>query len=138
MYHESINQSGALLFNVGDHDLPRFATLVAFRAAITLLTLSLFVRSSNIYSHCFPLLRFLSIIYNFMSDLVMSAFRNTVSSDVFAVQEILSILRRNHISVASTFYCTCFEIVQASHPYIRMGSIALHGSSCENRDVFVC
>ena len=59
----------------------------------------------------------------FMRDLVVSASQNAVLFDFFAVHEICSILHRNHISVGSSFICGCFEIVQVSHSYIRMGSI---------------
>jgi len=34
----------------------------------------------------------------------------------FSVHEIFSILLKNHISVACSFFCTVFEIVHASHP----------------------
>ena len=56
-----------------------------------------------------------------------SASRKTVSFDFFAVHES----RNNLISEGTTFllhpvfflfFFTCFEIVQSSHPYIRMGS----------------
>ena len=59
------------------------------------------------------------------------ASRNTISF-FFAVLEIRSILSRNHISVVLCFFCNCFEIVQALHPYTRMGSIQ-HSSFCESR-----
>ena len=59
----------------------------------------------------------------FISNLVVSASRNTVSFDFFLVHEIHSILRRNHNSVSSNFFCNCFEIIEASYPYIRMGSL---------------
>ena len=60
----------------------------------------------------------------FMSDLIVSASRNSVSFNIFAVHEICSFLRRDQISVAfSFFFCNCFEIVQALQPYIRMGLV---------------
>ena len=122
-------------------------SLITFSASVTLPTLNHFVTLSNIFSHCFLLLRFQSIIpvvarYSSfsllitwpkkvawrlhifcMSNLVVSAFRNTVQQHFFAVHKILCIHQRNHIFVASSFFCTCFEIVQALHPYIRTGSI---------------
>ena len=63
----------------------------------------------------------LCILY--MSDLLVSASRNSVSFDFFAINEICSILCKNHISVVSSSSCNCFEIVQALHPYIGRGSI---------------
>ena len=68
----------------------------------------------------------------FMSDLVVSASQNAVSFDFF-VREIHSIFHRNHISLASCFYCSCFEIVQASHLYTKMCSI--QHSFCMNGNV---
>ena len=59
----------------------------------------------------------------FMGDFVVSAFCNTILYDFFAVHEIHSILHRNRISVGSSFFCNCFEIIQAFYPFIRMGSI---------------
>ena len=122
-------------------------TLLLSVLLLLLPTLNNFVSPSNIFSHCFPLLCFPLIILIvtrcsiffllitkpkklawhllilFMSDLVVSASCNTVLFDFFAVHEIHSILQRNQMSVASSFFCTCFEIVQALHPYVRMGSI---------------
>ena len=68
----------------------------------------------------------------------MSASGNNVSFDFFTVHETCSSIQRNHISVASNFFCTCFETVQVSHPYINGFNIALQGSSsCLNRDVVI-
>ena len=121
-------------------------SVVAFDASVTLPTLSHFVRPSNIFSRCFLLQRFPSIIlviprsFSFsllitwskkislyfgiliMSDLVVAAFCNTVSLDFFAVHEIHNFLRRNHMTDASSFFYTCLEIVQASHSNIKIGS----------------
>ena len=44
----------------------------------------------------------------------------TASFDVFALLEIYSIHCRKHISVSSSLFCSCFEIIQAWHPYIRL------------------
>ena len=59
-----INQSDAVLFSVGDHDLPRISVLCRFQCFChsSYSTLSHFVSPSNIFSRCFPLLRFPSII----------------------------------------------------------------------------
>ena len=132
---QSIIQSGALLFRAGNHDSSHILSFVTF--------------SGYIIHHIFPLLRFSSNIPDvrkcssffllntwpkkfvwcehilFMTHLAMSVSGNTVLFDFFAVSEIGSILCRNHISVASSFDRSCFEIVQASHPYIIMGSIQL-------------
>ena len=60
----------------------------------------------------------------FKSDLVISASLNTISFDFFSVYEIRSISSRNYISPASSFFCSCFEIiVQTSIPYIKMSSM---------------
>ena len=120
-------------------------SLIAFSASIACPNLSHFV-SPTVFSHCFSLLHIpLSIpvvtrcssfslpitwpkkvawCYHilFMGDLVWTS-RITVSFDFYAVFEILSILHGKHISVASNFVFNCFEIVQASHPYIRISSI---------------
>ena len=50
-------------------------------------------------------------------------FCDTVSYDLFVVCEIRNISFSNHIPVSSTFFCNSFEIIQASHPCSRMGSI---------------
>ena len=47
-----------------------------------------------------------------MSDHIVTASRITVSFDFFAVHEIRSTLHMNHISVASSFFCSCFEFFQ--------------------------
>ena len=57
-----LNQSGAMLFSVGNYDLLRNFIPVAFSASVTLPTLSYFVSLSNIFSHCFHPLRFPLII----------------------------------------------------------------------------
>ena len=59
----------------------------------------------------------------------------------FAVHEIRSILHRNHISVASSFFSSCLEIVQALQSYTRIGSIyyiAPQDSSCVDGYVIIC
>ena len=132
--------------------------LTAFSAPVTRPTLSLFVSPSNIFLHYLYMQHFPSIIpvvtrcssfsllitwpkmgawhlcTLFMGDLV-SASRNTVSFDVFAVHEIRSIYERsNHISVASNFFCTRFEIIKASKSIQQNGfNKGLRGSSsCVN------
>ena len=122
-----------MLFSLGDHDLPCISFLT-FSTSVTRPTLSPFVSPSNIFSRCYPLMRFpsnavvtrctslsLIIIWPkkvawrlrilFLSDLVYAS-RNTVSFDFFAVHEIRSILQMNHISFASSFVCKCFKSVQ--------------------------
>ena len=113
-----------MLFSLGDHDLPRIFISDRFQCFCHSSYLSHFVSPSNIFSRCFLVLRFLSIIplvtgcsrfsllitwpkkvvwrfcFLFMSDLV-SASSNTDSFDFFAVPKIHSILQRNHFSVAS-------------------------------------
>ena len=54
----AINQSGALLLSVGDHDLSHISIPHRFNASVTLPTLRHFVSPSNIFSRCFPLLHF--------------------------------------------------------------------------------
>ena len=56
---------------------------------------------------------------------VVSVSNNTVSFDVFAVHEIRSNFHGNHIFVASSFFHSCFEIVQALYLHTSMGSIQL-------------
>ena len=137
----SVNR-GVVLFSLSYHDLPRIP--IAFSASVTLPNWkTLLVSPFNILSRSFRLLRFSSstrcssfpllitwtkkvarrLRILFISDLVVLASRNTVSFDFFEVDKIRSIHLKNHISVASSFFCTCFEIVEASHPYIRTGSI---------------
>ena len=123
-----------------------FLYLVALSASVTPPTFSHFVSLSNIFLLFFLCCGFSSITQVvtrcsslsflvawpktvawrlrilFKSDLV-SASCNTIWFDFSAVHEIHSILCRNHISVVSSFFCNCFKIVQASHPYIKMGSI---------------
>ena len=41
--------------------------------------------------------------------------------DFFAIHEIQSILPRNHMSIAASFFCICIEIVQTFFSY-RIGS----------------
>ena len=119
-----------------------FLSLVAFSASVTFHTLTKFVSPSNIFSRCFTSITsevtrcssfFLFITWPkqvtwflyilFMSNLFLSAAHKTVWFDLFSVHEIHSIFRGNHISVVTSFLCTCFEIAQALHPFIRMGSI---------------
>ena len=99
-------------------------SFIALSVSVTLPTLSHFVSPSNIFSNCFPLLRFPSFIpvitkcssfslditwpkkvarrlcILFMGDLVVSTSCNTVLFDFFAFHDIYSILQRNHISVS--------------------------------------
>ena len=118
----------------------------AFSASVTLPTLSHFVSLSisfhAVLSYCvfprsFHLLQLIQDalvslfssdvqkrllgVYAFhqMSDLVMSASRNTVSFDFFAVHEIRCILRNNYISVASIFFFFFFvPVLSISTPRI--------------------
>ena len=104
--------------------------LVAFSAYVTGLIFSHFVTlsGSDIFSRCFALLRFPSIIpvvqrcssfsifitwpkkvawrFLFINGLVVSASRDTVSFDFFAVHQIRSILRRDRIK----FFC-CLQFL---------------------------
>ena len=111
-------------------------SLVALSASVTLPTLRHFFSPSNIFSCCvfldrsschkmitWPRMVAWRLHILFMSDHVASAFCIIVSFDFFAVHEIRSILQWNDISVAFSFFCTCFKIVQVTHPYIRIGSI---------------
>ena len=50
----------------------------------------------------------------FMSDLAVPSSCNTVLFDFFAVYKILSVFLSNHISVATSFCFSCFDIVQGS------------------------
>ena len=59
----------------------------------------------------------------FISNFIVSASCNTISFDFYAFHQICIILHKKNILVASSFFCGCFAIVQASHPFIRMGSI---------------
>ena len=49
-----VNQSGALLLSVGDHDLTCISVLFTLNASVTCPTFSHFVSPSNIFSSCFP------------------------------------------------------------------------------------
>ena len=103
-------------------------SLVAFSASAARPTVCHFVSPFSIFSRCFSLLHFPSIIPGFtrfsrfsllitrqekvfcrlrilfMSDLV-SATYNNVSFDFFSDHKIRSILRKNQISFASSFLC---------------------------------
>ena len=97
-------------------------SLITFSAFVTLPTLNHFVSPFNIFSHCVSLMRFPSIIpvvTRYPSFSLFITWPNKVachlrillvSFDLFAVYDIHSILQRNHISVVSNFFCTCFEI----------------------------
>ena len=119
-------------------------SLFIFSASVTHPTFSHFLSRSNIFSCCFPLLQsfqlsqdilvslFSSCVQKrlpgvlhilFMSDLVLLASHITGLNDFFAVHEFCIFLCMNHISVVPSFFDNCFEIVQALHPYTRMGSI---------------
>ena len=56
----------------------------------------------------------------FTSCLDMSASHDTVFFDFSDIREVCSVLHRKHISIASRFFCSCFQIVQIFHPYVRM------------------
>ena len=126
--------AGTQLFRVGDYYHPSLSIPSTFSASVTR-KFSHFVSPFNIFSwyiflgfrlsqdvllslfssHCQKRLPWcLGIL--FTSDLVvsLSASPNPVLFDFFAVHEIHSILCMNHISVADSFFCSCFEIVQAS------------------------
>ena len=126
---------------MGDHDLPYISVTPHFWCIFH------FVSLYNIFSPPLLLLHFPLIIsvltkcssfsnfipwpkkvacclhISFMSGLGVSASPNIVSFDFFAVHEICSILLKNHIHVASDFFCSYFQIVHALHPYIWVGSI---------------
>ena len=135
-----VNQLSAMLFKsmIGHHDPPRIPIPPHFQCiyhAYYFEPLCLSLQPQR----WFPLLRFPPIIpviircssfflfnkwpkkvvwllcFLFMSDFIMSDSRNTILFDFFAVLEICSILRRNHISIASSFFCNCFKTVQALH-----------------------
>ena len=127
-----------MLFSVGNHDLPcifiphRFQCFYHWSYFESLY-------SSNIFSCLFTLLHLPLVIpvvtrcYSFfclitgsnkvawhlhilfMSDLVVSDSRKTVSFDFFAAHEICSILRGNHISVASSLFVA---VLKLSGPHI--------------------
>ena len=93
------NQSGAVLFSVGDHDLPLISILVAFSASF----------SPSIFSRCFPLLRFPSIIpvvTRFSSYSVLIAWRKKLCwrlpilfiSDLVTVFRLVSLLALRFIA----------------------------------------
>ena len=129
------------------HQMPLFrpsthlySSSVSVHHSVPQSTLSRFVSPSNIFSRCFRLLRFPSIIpvvircssFSLLttwpkkvawrlcilitSHLVMSASHNIVSFDFFAVHEIYSVLRRNHICVASSLFST--PVLNMSRPRI--------------------
>ena len=103
-------------------------SLIAYSASVTRPSLSPFISSTIIFSLCFALLHLLLIIpavtrcssFSLItwpkkvcslhilstSDIFGSASHNTIS---FAVLDILNILHKNHISVASSFFCSCSE-----------------------------
>ena len=120
--------------------IPR--SLVAFRISTTLPAPSDLTSPSVIFSRCFPLLRFPSIIpvvmrcsnssllitwpknvvccvrILFTSALDVWASFSTVSFDFLAIHDIFIILLRNHISTASSFFCACLDIVSALIPLL--------------------
>ena len=117
-----------------------FLSLIAFSVSVTRPTPSHFVIPSNLlfspaalsvdHSSCHKMFLFLSSHHRaknvpsrlpilFMRDLVVSASRSSVSFGFFAFHEIRSILHGTHFFLPPI----SFEIVQASHPYIRMGSM---------------
>ena len=65
-----------------------------------------------------------------MSDLiVLLSMRFSIASyAVFAVHVTWRILLKNHISVTSISFCSCFQSVQALHPYISRGSTLLYAA----------
>ena len=65
--NQSINQSGAVLFSVGEHDLH-----VAVSASVTLPTVSHFVSPSNIFSLCCVFLRSFQRSHNILVSLFSS------------------------------------------------------------------
>ena len=115
----SIIKSGTQIFSVGNQDLSCISILHPSLHRSRILLLATLLVHPTFFSCCFPCIPSIiswRLCILFMSDLFMLF-------DFFAVQEIRSILHRNHISVASSFFCNCFEIALASHPYIIMGSI---------------
>ena len=132
-------QSGAVLFNICDHDLPYPCTFqcicllsyfkppISFHAVFlycVLLWVWSFELSKDVPVSLFSqhgqrkIAWYLHI--QFMSDLVVSASRNTVSFDFFAVHEIYNILRRNQFLLPHISFVTGLKL---SRPRIRMGSI---------------
>ena len=112
-------------------------------ASVTCPTCSLFLSLSNIFPCCFPLSHFCQsfschkIFYFssffllitwlkkvawhlpilFVSDHFVSSFHNTISFDFFAAFSVGTTF------LLSSFFYSYIEIVQALHPYIKMGSI---------------
>ena len=119
--------------------------LIPFSASVTRPTLSpsnIFSPAAFSFNHssCHNVSQFLSSLHMtkkdltfshlhvlFISDLVVSASHNTknILFDLFAIHKIRNILGKNHISVASCFFCNCFNIFQNLHPHIRMDKIQL-------------
>ena len=120
---------------------------------------SYFVGQSTIFSPCFPLLRFLSIIpvvtrcssfpllitwpkrvalrliILFMSYFVVLASRNTISFDFFAVHEIRGTLRNNHILLPPVSFVSFFK---SSRSRIHTsGLVFLCESRCGNSRVLI-
>ena len=124
-------------------------SLVVFNDSVTRTTSNHFVSTSNTFSCWFPFCVFPGP-FQLSQDVLVSLFSSHGQKRLFgaflysfyessccsvlvilfrfffyffAVHEIRSIFRRNYISVVSSFFCTCFEIVQAWHPCIKMDSI---------------
>ena len=112
-----------------DHDLPHIPILVAFITSVTHPTFSHFVGPYEILPQLpiFPLRSSFSLLIIWpnkvawhlqillifiTSYLFVPAFRIYFSFDFFAVHEIRSNLLGGHVSVASSFFCSCFVIVQ--------------------------
>ena len=113
-------------------------SFVAISASMILLTSSHFV-CPPIFLRCFPLLCFSSIIpvvtrcpvslisspgqkrfpgvYLFYLLVILFLLLITPFHLIFVVvHNFRGILQRKHISVASSFFCSCFKIAQALHP----------------------
>ena len=85
---------------VGDHDLPLFAVLLTWPRHYACLLLTLLI-----------------------SFLVRLAVFRISKMVLFSVHDTLSIIIKNHISIASMEVIVCFVIDHDSHPYSSMGSM---------------
>ena len=136
----SVYQSNAWLLALAIMTFHASHTLGHFNLFVTRPPPGHFDSPSNIFSHCFTLLPFPSILLlklsldipNFqllcfhtrpkkdclVSDILLSASCNTALFDFFAVHEISSIPLKNQ-----TFPWWLLKIVQAPDPYTRLGTI---------------
>ena len=85
LHSQSINQSEAELFSVGDHVRVHFSNLRRFSVSVTHTKSSQFVSSSNIFSRSYPLLPFPSINLDVTNCSICSFFYQMLGIDSLAM-----------------------------------------------------